>query len=236
MMYVITFKWDATADIFTYIAEGEDQNDAFLNDVCQRDDFTNLYNTFGNGRILSCDLICEQTITEEEMKDDSRFDFVERENDYTITDKVTLLYFRYTKPVDLNFDLGYLGKSVDQDTGKKSYFLMLLWLQRNHPEFYQLINRLAEEENPEPKILYPTSGHITLSRDNYVRVGKYIIGTWDTDYMAGSCHYRPSANEGEQYYTASLNNDENVWAWTKEELREEILEACQDGIQPMEDN
>lgn len=75
---------------------------------------------------------------------------------------------------------------------------------------------------------------VVLSRDECVRVGNHVIGYWESDYIAGSSHFRPSSSEGRLYYKASLNNGENVDAFTQAELREEIIAACKDGIEPSE--
>lgn len=83
------------------------------------------------------------------------------------------------------------------------------------------------------KKIIPTK--VVLSRDECVRAGKYVIGWWEKDYVSGSSHFRPSAYEGHPYYRASLNNGKNVGSYTMEGLREEILSACQDGIEPEED-
>jgi len=75
---------------------------------------------------------------------------------------------------------------------------------------------------------------IILSRDECVRAGKYVIGWWEKDYVAGSSHFRPSPDEGRMYYKASLTNDEYVDSFSMNGLREEILSACKDGIEPEE--
>ncbi len=75
---------------------------------------------------------------------------------------------------------------------------------------------------------------VVLSRDECVRVGNHVIGWWEKDYIAGSSHFRPSPYEGRLYYKASLNNGKNVDAYTQEVLRNEIIAACQDGIEPVE--
>lgn len=73
---------------------------------------------------------------------------------------------------------------------------------------------------------------VVLSRDECVRVGKYVIGWWEKDYVAGSSHFRPSPYEGRLYYKASLNNGVVVDSFSQEGLRDEIIAACQDGIEP----
>lgn len=79
-------------------------------------------------------------------------------------------------------------------------------------------------------LLYPESKRITLSQDGYVRVGKYTIGTWDKDYVGGGFHFRPSPNEGRAVYSANLNDGSYVQSFYKNALREEIADACKDGI------
>ena len=80
------------------------------------------------------------------------------------------------------------------------------------------------------KILYPEAKKIVLSNDGDVRVGRYTIGSWDKDYVSGTSHFRPSPNEGKVYYTASLNNDSYVQSDYKNDLRDEIADACKDGV------
>ena len=75
---------------------------------------------------------------------------------------------------------------------------------------------------------------VVLSRDERVRVGNYVIGWWEKDYVAGSSHFRPSSYEGRLYYKASLNNGVNVDSYSQEGLRDEIIAACQEGIEPVE--
>ena len=75
---------------------------------------------------------------------------------------------------------------------------------------------------------------VVLSRDECVRAGQYVIGWWEKDYVPGSSHFRPSAFEGRLYYKASLNNGVVVDAFTQAELREEIIAACKDGIEPVD--
>lgn len=82
------------------------------------------------------------------------------------------------------------------------------------------------------KKIIPQEGKVTLSRDECVRVGKYVIGYWCKDYVGGSFHFRPSANEGRVYYTAKLNNGEFVDGWTQAELRDAIVEKGKGGIEP----
>lgn len=75
---------------------------------------------------------------------------------------------------------------------------------------------------------------IVLSRDGYVRAGKHVIGWWQKDYVSGSPHGRPSQHEGMLYYQATLNNDQIVDSYSMDGLREEIIYACRDGIEPVE--
>jgi len=75
---------------------------------------------------------------------------------------------------------------------------------------------------------------VVLSRDECVRSGKYVIGWWRQDYICGSPHGRPSQYEGMLYYQASLNNGQIVDSYSMEGLREEIIDACRDGIEPVE--
>ena len=85
------------------------------------------------------------------------------------------------------------------------------------------------------KKIIPTEGKVILSRDECVRVGKYVIGWWGKDYIGGSSHFRPSLNEGRVYYYAKLNNGDNVNGWSMAELRDAIIESGKNGIEPDED-
>lgn len=75
---------------------------------------------------------------------------------------------------------------------------------------------------------------VVLSRDEYVRVGNHVIGCWEKDYVPGSSHFRPSPYEGRVYYKASLNNGKFVDSYSQSGLRDEIIAACEDGIEPIE--
>ena len=77
-----------------------------------------------------------------------------------------------------------------------------------------------------------TPHKVTLSYDECIRAGRYVIGYWTKDYVAGSSHFRPSANEGRAYYTAKLNNGAFLDAWTQADLRDAIIESCKNGIEP----
>lgn len=73
---------------------------------------------------------------------------------------------------------------------------------------------------------------VVLCRDECVRAGQHVIGWWEKDYVPGSSHFRPPALEGRLYYKASLNNGVVVDAFTQKELRDEIIAACKEGIEP----
>ena len=81
------------------------------------------------------------------------------------------------------------------------------------------------------KIIIPQEGKVTLSRDECIRVGKYVIGYWDKEFVGGSFHFRPSPNEGRAYYTAKLNNGDFVDGWTQAELRDAIIASGKNGIE-----
>jgi len=85
------------------------------------------------------------------------------------------------------------------------------------------------------KKIIPTYGKVVLSRDECIRVGKYVIGYWEKDNVGGSMHYRPSVYEGSVIYGAKLNNGDYVKGWTMAELRERIVEAGKDGIETEEE-
>ena len=75
---------------------------------------------------------------------------------------------------------------------------------------------------------------VVLSRDECIRAGKYVIGYWYKDYVAGSSHFRPSPYEGHVIYGAKLINNVFVQGWTMAELREAIIEAGKYGLEPIE--
>lgn len=85
------------------------------------------------------------------------------------------------------------------------------------------------------KKIYPKEGKVILSHDLFVRVGKHVIGWWDKERVESSPHFRPSPAEGCVSYYAKLNNDEFVQSFSWHDLHDEIVAACQDGIEPVED-
>ncbi len=71
--------------------------------------------------------------------------------------------------------------------------------------------------------------------DSSARYYDHVLGRFhQIDYVGGGFHYRPSANEGRVYYTAKLNNGELVGEYTMAALREAIVAAGKDGIEPEE--
>ena len=84
------------------------------------------------------------------------------------------------------------------------------------------------------KKIFPVEGKVILSRDDYVRIGKYVIGAWRKYGVCGTFHYRPSPYEGSTFYTADLSNGSSLREWTMSDLRRAILESCKDGIEPIE--
>lgn len=84
------------------------------------------------------------------------------------------------------------------------------------------------------KKIFPNKGKIILSRDECIRIGRHVIGWWSKDRVEGTSHFRPSPNEGRVYYSASLTNGKDVDAYNMADLREKIIAACSEGIEPEE--
>lgn len=80
------------------------------------------------------------------------------------------------------------------------------------------------------KVFHPEAKRVVLSNDGNIRVGRYSIGEWSKEYVEGTSHFRPSPYEGMTIYMAYLNNGSHVRSFSKNGLRNEVAEACKDGV------